>query len=270
MSPRRAAPTLRTGIRRAAEEAATDVNEYERALILGQIASLLAQHRKIAGRIAFKGGAIMTLVDGSPRLSKDLDGVLASGGPVSRDTVKEALLGTKEARKVVKRIDDFARVRGGGIRFPVVVCKPLSGIGEVTVQLSIKWSEPLLRDPEPEKVTIAGREVELPVMARPERAAEKVRAFLDRGEDRDAFDLYHYSLKRFAASDWSQLKELIGQKMAVHPNPPIGDLRALFDEHLTKLETAWATRGGLTLMEATPAWTEVEPHVLKFRRYLPK
>ena len=73
------APDFRTAVKRAAAEASVPVNDYERALVLGQVAELLAAHPGIGGRIAFKGGAIMRLVDDSPRLSKDLDASLVSG-----------------------------------------------------------------------------------------------------------------------------------------------------------------------------------------------
>ncbi len=94
------APNLRTGVRRAAAEANVDVNDYERAIVLGQVAELLALHPQIGGRIAFKGGAVMTLFDGSPRLSRDLDAVLVSGGRITEKMVREAL-GTPAAKMVV-------------------------------------------------------------------------------------------------------------------------------------------------------------------------
>lgn len=86
---------FRTEVRRAAAEASIEVNEYERALVLGQVAELLAAHPQIGGRVAFKGGAIMRLIDGSPRLSRDLDASLVSGRPITeaRSTSRPASTG---------------------------------------------------------------------------------------------------------------------------------------------------------------------------------
>ena len=102
MSDKHRRVNLRTEIVRAAENASVPLDDFERALILGQIAGLLAAHPKVGGKVAFKGGVIMNLIDGSPRLSRDLDGVLATGGRVTEATIREAL-STTEAQKVVKR-----------------------------------------------------------------------------------------------------------------------------------------------------------------------
>lgn len=139
------APNLRTDVRRAAAEANVAVNEYERAIVLGQVAELLALHPQIGSRIAFKGGAVMTLFDGSPRLSRDLDAVLVSGGRITEKMVREAL-GTPAAKKVVVRIDRFVTVDADAIQFPLVVCRPFSGQGQIDVQISINWSSPLEKD----------------------------------------------------------------------------------------------------------------------------
>jgi hypothetical protein len=168
--PRRALIDFRRDVIRAADEASVEANDYERAIVLGQLATLLAAHPRIAARIAFKGGAIMTLVDDSPRLSRDLDGVMVSGGRVDEQTVRDALTGTPEARRIVKRVDRFAGTGRSGLRFPVIVCHPLTGKGEVTVMLSINWSEPLLLKPEDRVIAILKREATLPVVA-PARVA---------------------------------------------------------------------------------------------------
>lgn len=261
---------LRSGVIRAADEASVGTGDYERAIILGQLAALLAAHPKIAGRIAFKGGAIMTLIDDSPRLSRDLDAVMATGGRVDEKTVRSALTGSEEARRVVKRVDRFATTGRSGLRFPVIVCHPLSGKGDVTVMLSINWSEPLLLRPENRTVTILGRDVVLPVVALIKRVAEKVRAFLDRGEDRDAFDLYHISGRGLDPGELAQLSILVERKVEVDDDLPSGtNLHALFDEHVGVLATSWAQRGGLTVMRTVPPWDEVRPHVEQFKTYVP-
>jgi hypothetical protein len=265
-------PTIdfRTGVRRAAEEASVAVNDYERALVLGQVAELLAAHPRIGGRIAFKGGAVMTLFDGSPRLSRDLDAVLVSGGRISEAIVRQAL-SAPEARKVVMRVDRFVTSDKKGIRFPVVVCHPLSGRGEVHLMLSINWSSPLLCEPEPGTFEIGDRTVTLRTMARWERLAEKVRAFLDRGEDRDAFDLAHFVERGLKLDEWETLPGLIEQKMRVDEDLPAGcDLHALFDQHIDEIGPAWGTRGGLTLMRETPSWDEVLPRIRRLKRHVPR
>lgn len=270
MSGKREKIDFRRQVVRAADESNVQTNDYERAIILGQIASLLATHPRIAGKIAFKGGAIMTLIDKSPRLSRDLDGAMVAGGRIDEQTIRDALTDTPEARRIVKRVDRFATTGKTGLRFPVIVCHPLSGKGEVTVMLSVNWSEPLLLKPETKVVTILGRKVSLPVVARIERVSEKVRAFIDRGEDRDGFDLYYFSSHGLSAREWSRLGGLVERKIQADDElPPGTDLHGLFDEHMETLASSWAQRGGLTVMRSVPPWDDVRPHVEKFRTYLP-
>ncbi len=267
---RQEAPNFRTGVRRAAEEANVAVNEYERALVLGQVAELLAAHPRVGGKIAFKGGAVMTLFDESPRLSRDLDAVLVSGGRISEATVREAL-STPEAKKVVVRVDRFVTTDKKGIRFPVVVCHPLSGKGEVHLQVSINWSSPLLCETETGTFKIGSRKVTLRIMARRERLAEKIRAFLVRGEDRDAFDLSHYVSRGLPREHWEQMPGLVEEKLRVDTDLAAGaDLHALFDDHLEALATTWGKRGGLTLITGLPTWDVVRPRVARLKRYVPK
>ena len=73
------APSQRELFRRTARQLGVSAADYERADILAQIAELLVRHPAIGNVLAFKGGAIMTLVDGSPRLSADLDAVVVTG-----------------------------------------------------------------------------------------------------------------------------------------------------------------------------------------------
>lgn len=140
MSPRKEGPDLRTDIRRAAEDAGVNVNDYERALILGQLAEILVADGRIPG-LAFKGGAIMSLIDGSPRLSGDLDGTMASRTRVDLNLVYDVLTNTAQARKIIKRVDrKTMSASPDALHFNVIVFLPLSGIGEVTVSLSIHWN----------------------------------------------------------------------------------------------------------------------------------
>jgi hypothetical protein len=98
----------------------------------------LAAHPQIGGKIAFKGGAIMRLVEDSPRLSRDLDAVMVAGGRVRERTVREALE-TPAARRLVKELGRFVSSGKDSLRFPVVVCHPLSGKETVEISISIHW-----------------------------------------------------------------------------------------------------------------------------------
>ncbi len=270
MTDRRGRPNLRTEVVRAADTATVPLDDFERALILGQIAGLLAAHPKVSGKLAFKGGAIMNLIDGSPRLSRDLDGAMVTGGRITEAIVREAL-STPEARKIVKRIERFAMLGTKGLRFPVIACHPLSGIDEITVTLSIHWDAPLILKAEPETVVINGRNVTFLVVARLERLAEKIRAFVDRGLDRDAFDLYHFSKKGLSADDLTQLPALVEQKLREDGDIPAGaDLHALFDGHLIRLLETFGKAGGLVIIREPPDWATVEPHIRSFRRLVPR
>jgi hypothetical protein len=162
-------PNLRRQVVLAAQQANVPLDEWDRAQVLGQIAGLIAAHPKVGGMIAFKGGAIMHLIDKSPRLSKDLDASLVAGGRVTEAIIREAL-GTREAKRVVISVGELVSPGPHSITFPVIVCHPLSGQGRVALQLSINWQAPLLRKPEPKEVTINERKVSFP-RGRPGRAA---------------------------------------------------------------------------------------------------
>ena len=136
-------PTMRQQVVQAAKDADVPIDDWDRAQVLGQLAGLLAAHPSIAGKIAFKGGAVMHLIDGSPRLSRDLDGVLVAAGRVTEATIRNAL-GTPKARKVVIEVSRFVTTTPDSILFQVITCHPVSGIGRVGVQLSINWQAPLL------------------------------------------------------------------------------------------------------------------------------
>jgi hypothetical protein len=66
-------PNLRQQVVLAARQANVPLDEWDRAQVLGRIAGLIAAHPKVRGMLAFKGGAIMHLVDrlqGSPRSAR--------------------------------------------------------------------------------------------------------------------------------------------------------------------------------------------------------
>lgn len=265
-------PNLRTAVIRAAEDADVDLSDYDRAIVLGQLAELIGKHHKVGGKIAFKGGAVMNLVDGSPRLSRDLDGDMVSGGAITEEIIREAL-GTTEARRIVKRVDRFTGGDPDSLRFPVIVCHPISGKGEVEVSMSIHWDAPLVLQPVRTSVEIHGRTLSLLVMARPERLAEKVRAFVSRGFDRDAYDMYHsWKVHGVDATEKKLLAELVPEKIRRDPYLPDGmDLHGAFDEHVRTMPGRWGTTGYLVLPRGSlPDWDSVCPYVVAFKRFLPK
>ncbi len=198
---------------RAAQQLGVSVSELERATILGQVADILLAHPSIRGRIAFKGGAIMHLVDGSPRLSADLDGVLTSGGTLSSRTLVAALT-TTAARRVVVRVADIILENPKSVDVHFVVCRPLSRQPEITIRIQISWRYPPLLAPETLRIDLRnGAQIQLPVLARPERAAEKVRAFTERGLPRDAFDLHHYGTGSLTTADFARMARLVRTKL---------------------------------------------------------
>jgi hypothetical protein len=152
----------------------------------------------------------------------------------------------------------------------VIVCHPLSGQGRVARQLSINWQAPLLRKPEPREVTIQGRKVAFLVVARVERLAEKIRAFLVRDRAGDAFDLYHYAKQGISTRDRAALADLVAAKLAEDDEVPTGvDLHDLFDNKVAALSKSWS-KAALVLTEQRPPWTEVGPRVMGFKRYVPR
>jgi predicted nucleotidyltransferase component of viral defense system len=97
--------------------------------------------------------------------------------------------------------------------------------------------------------------IRLPVLARVERIAEKVRAFLERGLDRDAFDL-HYHARALSTSDRTRLRGLLQRKLESGELPDGCDLHAQFATALESARQAWPR--GLVIVREPPAWTEVE------------
>ncbi len=95
----------------------------------------------------------------------------------------------------------------------------------------------------------------LPVLARVERIAEKVRAFLERGLDRDAFDLHYHAL-RLSETDRPLLGGLIQRKLASGELREGCDLHRQFATALEGARQAWPR--GLVIVSNLPEWTEVE------------
>lgn len=99
------------------------------------------------------------------------------------------------------------------------------------------------------------RQIRLPVLARVERIAEKVRAFLERGLDRDAFDL-HYHAPRLSEADRTRLRGLVQDKLASSELEEGCDLHRQFATALEGARQTWPR--GLIIVSTPPIWTEVE------------
>ncbi len=273
-TPKRPSVTARQAVKALADTSGIPLDDVDRAIVLGQIAEFLAASPKVGGRVAFKGGTVMTLVESSPRLSRDLDSSLVVH-TARRVTIEEveAALTTTEARRIVRHVDRKGATFGSSqLRIPVIVCHPKSGVGDIQVSFSVNWSEPILLEPVLEDVIIDGHRVRLRVMARPERVAEKVRTFLNRGEARDVFDLYIYATKWLTAANWGQIPDLIAKKLLADPKAPQGgQARVVFDDNAAIRAAGWDAKSNpLRLLNATiPPWTEIEPALKKYRARLP-
>lgn len=90
----------RREVLRAAAAANVHPEEIDRARVLGQIASLLLAHPRMKDNLAYKGGAIMHLVDGSPRRSNDLDANAVTALPIKKEWIVQAL-SIRTAQRVV-------------------------------------------------------------------------------------------------------------------------------------------------------------------------
>lgn len=108
------------------------------------------------------------------------------------------------------------------------------------------------------------------ILARRERAAEKVRAFIDRELGRDAFDLWYFARERLDVRDWRELPKLIDSKLTRSELlAPGEDVLAAFDAAVAQVEESWDPSADLILVEQAPGWAEVKEEVLRFRGCLP-
>jgi predicted nucleotidyltransferase component of viral defense system len=264
-------PNLRAEVAQASIGGTATRSDYDKAVALAEIADLLSAHPKTRERIAFKGGAVMHIVDGSPRLSHDLDGTMVAGGRIREQDVRD-VLGASEARRIIRNIDKTSSIDKDGMRLPFIRCRPMSGVGgDVTVSFSVRWDYPPIMKTEMVTRTIHGRTVSLRVMARVERAAEKVRAFVVRGLRRDAFDLCYYKTLGLKADEIARLGEILAVKMSQDSNTKPGDdLLLMFDEQVLKLAKDWDERRDLSMTRDIPRWAEIAPAVAYFRDFVPR
>lgn len=110
--------------------------------MLGQVAGLLLAHRQLKDNLAYKGGAIMHLVDGSPRRSNDLDASAVSARPVKETWIKEAL-STPAAKRVV--FGPPRRFRSGDDSITVLGldCRGPKARSKIQITINISWQSPL-------------------------------------------------------------------------------------------------------------------------------
>ncbi len=262
-------PTFRTEVRRQAVALGIPHDALERALILGQVAALLSEYPRMREAVAFKGGAMMRLVDQSPRLSRDLDSSELRGRPIQEEWVREAL-STAAARRVVLGIDRIVRRSVASVGF-LVRCRPLTGGEQIAITVSVNWDEPLLLSPELQAIELPNLDkVLVPVVHRAERAAEKVRAFMDRGEASDAHDLHWYATRRLNADDWRRLPDLTQNKLTLLRVPPETNLHQRFDAMRINAQEQWQRSQGLVMVADLPSWEEVDAQLMRFKALIPQ
>ena len=113
-----------------------------------------------------------------------------------------------------------------------------------------------------------GTPISVPVMDPRERAAEKVRAFLTRGEAADAYDLWWYATKVLTASQVLGLGRLIQTKLG-RSRLGSGDVLVRFDEMRDNAKAEWTTGTGLVIAGPKPTWTEVDKALTRFKGVTP-
>ncbi len=266
--PRKVAPTsFRAQVVQRANELGVKPEDLDRTLIIGQIAALRVKHPALKGKIAHKGAAMLRLVNASERLSRDLDSADIRGNAMNEQTIRDAL-GTKDAAKVVTGIDRIV-ARGKESLALIVHCRSLRGGASVPITVSINWSEPFVRKPVMESYSLPdGTPITVPVMDPLERAAEKVRAFMTRGEASDAYDLWWYATKVLKVKEIQGLGPLIQTKFA-SSRLGAGDMLVQFDEMRANAKEEWATGQGLTIAGTKPPWAEVDTALMRFKSVTP-
>ena len=269
MSPKKsgkpAGPTFRTELKRRADDLGVSSEDFERALIIGQIAGLLVREPSLKGKLAHKGAAVLRLVEKSERLSRDLDSADIRGERVDTRLIIRAL-STADAKKVVLKLVPN-RPGQNSVTF-LVECRRLSGGATLPITITINWSEPFLLPPVMADYRLPdGTPIKVPVMRAVEPSAEKVRAFLSRGEATDAYDLWWYWSRVLTTVDREKLPGLIKRKLlsTTRPVPGADDLHARFDAMRENAEEEWASGKGLVLSGKKPDWKDVDAALLRFK-----
>jgi predicted nucleotidyltransferase component of viral defense system len=259
--------TSRQLLVRAAQAAQVSGQELDRAIILGQIAHFLTQHRRIGREIAFKGGAVMRLLDDSPRFSGDLDGAAVFGKTIRQEWIEEALWDNPQAKRVfVGGRPRIINKTSRGISYPIIECRAVgSGQSPVTLRLSINWSECLQLAPVWRELRVHGikEPIRIPTVDPRERAAEKLRAFLERADVNDAFDLDQFAKRDWSTADWAEVQRLLPIKLQNSSLRAEADLPGRFDRQVAAVKATWP--GEIVVATGVPNWEAIQPGVDRFR-----
>lgn len=272
MPPRRKAPVLTERERHRANPITLRIkqDDYDRAQVLAQLAADLASDPRIGRSVLFKGGAVLQMGHQSPRFSRDLDATAVARQAIQKGWVDEVL----EAHRVggkhgyiqhYELVEQRTRLLTKSLR-----CLAVSG-NQIDLRIEINWSEAPIR-PAGEQLTIqaVNRDpVQLRVMHRVERAAEKHRAFLERGFGGDAYDLYFFHAHVLTRSEFQrEIKPMLPVKfgnvsaLAAHP-----DLKRLFDERMAEAEQHYAS-SNVVISGTPPAWSTVAAALPAWRALL--
>lgn len=155
----------------------------------------------------------------------------------------------------------------------LVECRRLAGGSTLPITITINWSEPFILPAVMANYELPdGKPIKVSVMQAVERAAEKVRAFLTRGEASDAYDLWWYWNRVLTTADRAKLPGLVKRKLALsaRPIPRADKLHERFDEMRENAQDEWKTGKGLVLSGTKPDWKDVDAALLKFKARTPE
>lgn len=266
--PRSRAPVLTERQRHRANPITLRIkqDDYDRAQVLAQLATDLASDVRIGRSVLFKGGAILQMGHQSPRFSRDLDATAIAQQTVRKRWVEDVLNAHRvgNRRGYVQRyelVEQSTRLLTKSLH-----CLAVSG-NQVDLRIEITWSEAPIR-PGGERLTIKAENrdpVDLRVMHRVERAAEKLRAFLDRGFGGDAYDLYFFRAHVLTPPQFQhEIRPMLPIKLGNVPAlAKHADLGQLFDQQAASAEKHYASSNVVisgtppnwsTIAAALPAW----------------
>jgi predicted nucleotidyltransferase component of viral defense system len=269
---RRKVITFREDFVRRAQDVNVPPNDYERAFILAQIADLLIADKRIENQIAFHGGTIMRLIDNSPRLSRDLDGVFVGIHKLRSRQVKE-ILSSPQARKFIVSGWNKPRENKDSITFPHIECRSFSWKGTVPISISFHFGEKIIDPTEIKVIHLpTGNEISLLVISARERYAGKVAAFVRRGYESDAYDIYHYHKKVLETQlPNPKISRLINNKISVSKQIKEGDdLHLRFDTWIEELENLWDKSTRLSITSQRPSWKDVKTELQIAKKSVPQ
>lgn len=268
--PKLKPPTFRSELVRRAKDIGVSSEDLDRALIIGQLAGLLVRDPDLKGKLAHKGAAVLRLIDKSERLSRDLDSAEIRGQRIEGRVVVRAL-STAVARRVVLKVQPN-RPSKTSVSF-LAECRRLTGGATMAIALTINWSDPFMLPAVMAGYALPdGTPIKTPVMQGVERASEKVRTFLTRGEAADAYDLWWYWNRVLKPADLPKLPNLI-EKKADRAIPPIlggEDLHGRFDDMRKNARQEWESNRGLVIAGTKPAWKDVDAALLQFKGRTPR